>query len=209
MSFQRRLPHWNPEDAAIFLTWRLHGSLPPPEPEWIGLPAGKRFAAEDQVLVRATGPHYLKDARVAEAVADTFHFAAEVLKIYELHAWVSMSNHVHLLIQPGAPLARITRSIKSYSAKEANAILGRTGEPFWQIESYDHWVRSSDNLSRSFGILSSIQSKRDLSPTRKNGAGPALGKEQARRPVLHNERQGCFCFGVVRHTSFGEEYLLD
>jgi REP element-mobilizing transposase RayT len=45
-------------------------------------------------------------------------------------------------------LPRITRSIKSYSAREANAILGRTGEPFWQIESYDHWVRNSDQFEK-------------------------------------------------------------
>jgi len=26
--YERALPHWQPEGAAIFLTWRLHGSLP-------------------------------------------------------------------------------------------------------------------------------------------------------------------------------------
>jgi hypothetical protein len=33
-------------------------------------------------------------------------------------------------------------NIKSGSARAANARLGRTGMPFWQDESYDHWVRS-------------------------------------------------------------------
>jgi hypothetical protein len=28
-----------------------------------------------------------------------------------------------------------------YTAREANRILDRTGEAFWQEESYDHWVR--------------------------------------------------------------------
>jgi putative transposase len=33
-------------------------------------------------------------------------------------------------------------NIKSGSARAANAVLGRTGKPFWQDESYDHWVRN-------------------------------------------------------------------
>jgi hypothetical protein len=40
-------------------------------------------------------------------------------------------------------MARITKSIKNYSAREANRILDRTG-PFWQSESYDRWVRSAE-----------------------------------------------------------------
>ena len=27
--YRRRLPHWFPEDAAVFMTWRLAGSIPP------------------------------------------------------------------------------------------------------------------------------------------------------------------------------------
>jgi hypothetical protein len=41
------------------------------------------------------------------------------------------------------PLARITSAIKGVSARDANAALGRVGKPFWQDESFDHWVRSS------------------------------------------------------------------
>ena len=52
-----------------------------------------------------------------------------------------MPNHVHLLIDPKVPLAQITKTIKGYSARKANEILDRTGDPFWAIESYDHWVR--------------------------------------------------------------------
>ena len=38
--------------------------------------------------------------------------------------------------------------MKGYTAREANKILGRTGQPFWQKESYDHWVRDSAELQR-------------------------------------------------------------
>ena len=37
---------------------------------------------------------------------------------------------------------RLMKSLKGASAREANRVLGRTGEPFWQKESYDHWVRN-------------------------------------------------------------------
>ena len=36
---------------------------------------------------------------------------------------------------------RIFAGFKRRSARLANAILGRTGQPFWQDESFDHWIR--------------------------------------------------------------------
>src|SRR5689334_5336647 len=129
---KRRLPHWDPEDHALFITWRLHGSLPAAPSEWEALPAGKRFATEDRALDRlATGPHYLKLPAVAASVANAIQFGATKLNLYDLHAWVVMSNHVHLLIDARAPLSRLTQSIKAFSGREANLILGRTGRPFW------------------------------------------------------------------------------
>ena len=41
----------------------------------------------------------------------------------------------------------IMKSIKGYSAREANKILGRKGS-FWQTESFDHIVRNEDELNR-------------------------------------------------------------
>jgi len=38
-------------------------------------------------------------------------------------------------------------AIKAYTAREANQILGRAGEPFWN-ETYDHWVRNEDERNR-------------------------------------------------------------
>jgi putative transposase len=57
-------------------------------------------------------------------------------------------NHVHILISPKTELQRITKSIQNFSARQANAILGRTGQPFWQVESYDRWVRGSKAMGR-------------------------------------------------------------
>ena len=59
-----------------------------------------------------------------------------------------MANHVHVLVYPQAPLPRITKAVKNYSARQANVILGRTGQPFWQDESYDRWVRGPSELEK-------------------------------------------------------------
>jgi len=58
-----------------------------------------------------------------------------------LHAFVVMPNHVHLLVAPAVALSKLTKSLKGITAKRANAMLGLTGSPFWQEESYDHLVR--------------------------------------------------------------------
>jgi REP element-mobilizing transposase RayT len=74
-------------------------------------------------------------------VVDSINFNASKLGHFELHAYVVMPNHVHLLVTPAVALPRLTRSLKGITSKRANAILSLTGAPFWQDESYDHSVR--------------------------------------------------------------------
>jgi len=150
-SFHRRhLPHWQPGSRDIFITWRLYGSLPahmlhPTK----GLSGGKAFLRADQYLDRAgCGPTWLKDPRLAEMIVDTLHYSAANLRLYDLQSYVIMSNHVHILIHPHSPLARIMRSVKSFTATKANQLLERKGHRFWQDESFDHWVRTPGEFSR-------------------------------------------------------------
>jgi REP element-mobilizing transposase RayT len=73
-------------------------------------------------------------------VADALrHFDGER---YRLVAWCVMPNHVHAVVQPAAGhvLEEIVHSWKSFTAHQANKLLGRTG-PFWMAEAYDHLVR--------------------------------------------------------------------
>src|ERR1017187_8422271 len=44
------------------------------------------------------------------------------------------------------------RLTKGYTAREANRLLGRTGQPFWQ-ESYDHAVRDERESDRIKGYI--------------------------------------------------------
>jgi REP element-mobilizing transposase RayT len=69
-------------------------------------------------------------------------------QLYDLSAWVLMPNHVHVLLDPHKAVSEVTRAMKSASAGEANQVLGRSGMPFWQDESYDHWVRDAKEFNR-------------------------------------------------------------
>jgi REP element-mobilizing transposase RayT len=100
-------------------------------------------------------PRWMEKPEVATIVR-------EAMKFYEgerfsEHRYVIMPNHVHWLIEPFPiketnfpegrenetifwPISSILKSVKGYSAREANRILGRSGH-FWQEESFDHWIR--------------------------------------------------------------------
>ena len=155
--YERHLPHWQPEHRALFLTWRLHGSLPGgwtgsflgEQTQSAGMTAGEQFRLADSRLDRTTsGPLWLRDPSVARCIAEAIWHGERELALYRLEAWVVMANHVHLLITPHAALARITKSLKGFTARKANAILGRTGKSFWQDESFDHWVRHGAEFAR-------------------------------------------------------------
>lgn len=144
--YRRRLPHWQMPGAPVFLTWRLHGSPPPPQR---ALSPGRRFLLHDRVCDRAEiGPLWLGEPEVAAMFVTALHYGQEHLRRYLLHAWVIMPNHVHLLITPQAPFQQITRTLKGYTAYQANRILQRTGQPFWSEESFDHWIRSDYEFGR-------------------------------------------------------------
>jgi len=116
--------------------------------------AGRKFRIVDRELDRAAfGPSCLKDERVARCVVDALRFGERKLGLYELYAYVVMVNHVHVLLRPRVPLARITRLVKGVTARKANEILGRKGQPFWQDESYDHWVRSEAEFNRIMSYI--------------------------------------------------------
>ena len=67
--YKRRLPHWDVVGEPLFVTFRLHGTLPanrPFAPEVLTT-AGKAFVAMDRVLdSAASGPSYLRIPAIAE-----------------------------------------------------------------------------------------------------------------------------------------------
>lgn len=163
MTFYRRnLPHWHPEGKSIFLTWRLYGSLPASllkknrtarnaaatssaEPQDS---PGREFLEWDAALDSAKrGPLWLADPEFAGYAEYPILHGAELGR-FQLHAYVIMPNHVHILLDPYVPLAKISGPLKGVAACDINARLGHTGKPLWQDESFDHWVRNSAELER-------------------------------------------------------------
>jgi putative DNA methylase len=145
---RRRLPHYHSIGQPIFVTWRLHGSLPAnrtfPPPST----SGQAFVAMDRLLDNArTGPLYLRRPDIATVVVEAIHYR-EREQHYQLHSYVVMPNHVHLLMTPLVDASKVTQSLKRFTGREGNRILGLTGQAFWQDESYDRLVRNQAEFQR-------------------------------------------------------------
>jgi REP element-mobilizing transposase RayT len=102
----------------------------------------------DRLLDTATtGPLHLRRPEFAQMVIEAIRYR-EREGHYTLHNFVVMANHVHLLITPKIPVPKLTQTLKWFTARAGNRILGATGQPFWQDESYDRWVRDEAEFDR-------------------------------------------------------------
>jgi REP element-mobilizing transposase RayT len=111
--------------------------------------SGTEFVVMDRMLDNAmTGPRHLANAEIAELVVNGLNNGETRFDRYQLHAFVVMPNHVHILVTPKVPATKWLGPLKGFTAHEANRILGLTGKPFWQNESYDHLVRSPEEFDR-------------------------------------------------------------
>jgi putative transposase len=146
---RRRLPHQYPEEKWLFVTWQLHGTLPRAKyPPSAKRSAGAAFVWMDRYLdTTRTSPMYLAQEAIATVVVASLRHGEE-LRQYDLAAYAILGNHIHVLLLPKISPPRIMQSLKGSTARQANLILGRTGETFWQSESYDHWVRNAVEWER-------------------------------------------------------------
>ncbi len=177
-SYRRHLPHYQPEEAILFVTFRLANSLPrekiyslTEEREyWKKVledpsisPSRRQEALEvlqrmfekwDDALDAAKyGPQWLRNPEIANLVADSIHYRDG--RLYDIYTFCVMPNHVHLVFRPlkrndGKPysLPFILKGLKGYTGRKANDILERKGA-FWQRESYDRVVRDEEALLRT------------------------------------------------------------
>ena len=120
---QDNLPHWQTPGATHFIRTSTDASTR----GWLSQPA------------------------IAEVVARCIeHDDGE---LYELHCWVLMPDHMHMIVHPmrrGAgyvPVPEIMHAWKSASAHRINQMLGRSGA-FWQDEYYCHMIRSRRSYAK-------------------------------------------------------------
>ena len=91
------------------------------------------------------GACYLRDERIARLVQDALKYFDG--HRYRLIAWCIMPNHVHVLIEMmGESLSKIVHSWKSYTAHQANKLLGRNGV-FWGPDYFDRYIRDEKHLN--------------------------------------------------------------
>ncbi len=163
----RNLPHWRQDGTTYFVTFRLADSVPAARikqflaerEEWLALHPEPRLEEDEREyhekfgnrfedwLDAGAGSCVLRQPQVAGKVAAALrHFDGER---YALGHFVVMPNHVHVVVRPLAEhtLSEILKSWKSFTAREINQSLGRTGA-LWQEESFDHIVRTPQALEQ-------------------------------------------------------------
>jgi putative transposase len=171
--YRRNLPHIQPVNSTLFLTFRLAGSLPQSvlarmaaERRLIRsrMEARKMFESDLAELTRrhfatleaslheaSVGPTWLAEERVAALVAGAMRYRNG--SQYRLDCYSIMPNHVHAVFAPAISknspksLSSIMHSLKRNTAKQANRILGRSGA-FWEHESFDHYIRNHAEWKR-------------------------------------------------------------
>ena len=168
--YRRNLPHIQPENGVFFVTYNLNGALPKAARERlkaerdlkinelsaINLPQNERrhairaerefyFEKFDELLDNPTiGHKHLARKEVANMVIESLHWLNE--RSYKLVAFIVMANHVHKIVyNTKEPLWVIMKNHKSFTAREANKIIGLSGQ-FWQHESFDHLIRNRDSF---------------------------------------------------------------
>ena len=170
-----RLPHWDAQQAIYFVTWTLKDALPR---EVVAAFRADRDAALQQIcrmrgeatipeqrmletaltdacerfLDSHAGECLLRDVRAARIVADSLlHFDGVR---YHLYVWCVMPNHVHVVFSciDGFTVGEILHSIKGFTSKEINRVLGRSGV-VWQAERFDRCIRDSQELERTIAYV--------------------------------------------------------
>jgi REP element-mobilizing transposase RayT len=103
----------------------------------------------DRILDHARcGPSFLRRPEIAALFINALFDGQHRFRRYEVHAFVVMSNHVHLLVTPSVPGRVWLRSLKGFTGYEAIRLLGLGNTPFWQDDNYDHLVRNREEFTR-------------------------------------------------------------
>jgi len=157
------LPHVDAPEGTYFLTFRLHDSLPAKALAEFRTELRLRkfqqkqnlhstyhwddeyFRRIEGYLDESAGNCWLGQPKIASLVSNALRYFDN--ERYILHTWTIMPNHVHVLftLLKDFHLSSIAHSWKSFTAKEANRILGRSGS-FWQRESFDRLIRSDRQM---------------------------------------------------------------
>jgi REP element-mobilizing transposase RayT len=157
------LPHFDSPQTVQFITFRLADSLPRAVAETLANEPNS-LAETDHKLDSGLGSCWLKEPKIAQMVENALlHFDGDR---YRLLAWCLMPNHVHVVIEctSGHGLGAIVQAWKSFTAKQANLMLRRSG-PFWHKDYFDRYIRDDGHLNRTIDYVENNPVKAGLTPT--------------------------------------------
>ena len=170
---KHRLPHWQQGRVPVFVTFRLSDSLPQqvlgpllavrdaflsrhPKPwdEATEREFHQQYTAKLETdLDAGQGCCALRDSRVATIVIERLlHFDAQR---YELHRYVIMPNHVHVLFSPheAGSLPEIIKGWKGVSSRLIHQA-GLCGlNPFWQPDYFDRLIRGPEHFEKVMAYI--------------------------------------------------------
>ena len=89
----------------------------------------------------------LANANVANIIFQCFDWL-EIKQRLTWHCIMVMPDHVHTVVQLGhkQPLSNVMKSLKNFTARQINALLGRQGQ-LWQEAYHDHGIRRDESLN--------------------------------------------------------------
>jgi REP element-mobilizing transposase RayT len=144
------LPHYDVPNVTQFVTFGLEDSIPPHAWEVILAATDERERRQrlEAAFDRNHGACHLRRPKIAELVENALRFFHG--QRYQLQAWCIMPNHVHVLFHvTDVPMFEIVDSWKSYTSREANRLLGRSGQRFWQPDYFDIFQRDANHKVRT------------------------------------------------------------
>ncbi len=185
------LPHCDHPGLVQSITFRLDDSVPANVIErWraeLNLAGGESAAdprcAEMRERIEkyadaGKGQCWLRNPEIAELVQNALlHFDGER---YRLLAWCVMPNHVHALIEvvEGFPLGDVVHSWKSFTAKECNRALHRTGA-FWMPDYHDRFIRDNNHLRKAVAYIQENPVKAGLCEISERWPWSSAGRKDA------------------------------
>ena len=155
------LPHFDGIAIPQFITFHLADSMPRKVIlSWQNELKLVQDAQQKLLLMRRVekyldqgyGQCVLKNKQVASMVQNSL-LKFDGLR-YRLFAWVVMPNHVHSLMTrfENYELKDLLHSHKSYTAHEANRILGRTGK-LWIDDYFDRYTRNEKHFYKTIEYI--------------------------------------------------------
>jgi len=151
------IPHFDEPGLIQSITFRLADSLPPDvvqrlkeEKDEVSDLARRQLI--ETYMDAGYGACHLRDPRIGSLLQEALlHFDGER---YLLAAWVIMPNHVHVIVEimSGYPLDKVVGSWKSFTAKEANRILKRSGR-FWYPDYFDRYIRDDRHYANAVNYI--------------------------------------------------------